>query len=124
MEIKFYKCAKCGKIIAMFNDKPCPTMCCGEAMMELIPGAVDAAKEKHIPQYVREDGKVKVTIGEVAHPMTEEHFIQYVVLKSKKGYQIKELHPGDEPKCGFHICDCDEVIEVLAYCNLHGLWKK
>ena len=47
--MKFYRCKKCGKIIAVVNETPVPTMCCGEAMEELIPGVVDAALEKHVP---------------------------------------------------------------------------
>ena len=43
-------------------------------MKELIPGSVDAAAEKHVPVYEVKDGHVCVTIGEVDHPMIEEHF--------------------------------------------------
>ena len=49
MDMKFYRCAKCGKMVAMVKNSPCPTMCCGEEMKEIIPGTTDAAKEKHIP---------------------------------------------------------------------------
>ena len=52
-----------------------------------------------------------------------EHYIEWVVLQTKKGTQIKHLAPGQDPKVCFHICEGDEVEAVYAYCNLHGLWK-
>ena len=123
MEMKFYRCKKCGKIIAMVKGSPCPTMCCGEAMEEMIPGTTDASQEKHVPVYEVKDGKVIVTVGAVEHPMTEAHYIEWVSLQTKFGNQRKALKPGDEPKACFAICDGDEVQAVYAYCNLHSLWK-
>ncbi len=124
MEQKFYICEHCGNIIAMVKNAGVPVMCCGQKMKEIIPGTTEAATEKHVPVYTVENGKVNVTVGSVAHPMTEEHYIQWVSLQTKKGNQRKELHPGEEPKVCFAICDDDEVVAVYAYCNLHSLWKK
>ena len=36
--MKFYKCEKCGKIAVLFRESQCPTKCCGEAMVEIVPG--------------------------------------------------------------------------------------
>ena len=69
------------------------------------------------------DNKVIVKIGSVAHPMLEEHFIEWVALKTKFGNQRKQLKPGEEPVVCFPLCEGDEVEAVYAYCNLHGLWK-
>ena len=123
MEMKFYRCKKCGKIIAIVKGSPCPTMCCGEAMEEMIPGTTDASQEKHVPVYEVKDGKVIVTVGAVEHPMTEAHYIEWVSLQTKYGNQRKALEPNDAPEVCFRICDGDEVEAVYAYCNLHGLWK-
>ena len=49
MKISFYKCKKCGKVVAMLKGSPCDTMCCGEAMTELTANTTDAAVEKHVP---------------------------------------------------------------------------
>ena len=92
-------------------------------MEEIVPGTVDAAVEKHVPVYEVADGKVTVTVGAVEHPMQEEHFIEWIALKTKAGNQRKALKPGDAPRAVFAICDGDEVEAVFAYCNLHGLWK-
>ena len=35
----------------------------------------------------------------------------------------KQLNPGQEPVADFCLCDGEQVEEVYAYCNLHGLWK-
>ena len=123
MEMKFYKCAHCGKIIAVVKDTRVPVMCCGEPMKELIAGTTDAAQEKHVPVYEVNGDVVTVKVGAVAHPMTEEHYIEWVSLKTKYGNQRKALAPGGEPAVCFRICDGDEVEAVYAYCNLHSLWK-
>lgn len=124
MELKFYMCETCGKIVAAVKNKPVPTMCCGKAMKELVPASVDAAVEKHVPAVSVEGNKVVVSVGEVAHPMLEEHFIEWVSIETKEGYQMKELKPGVEPKVTFALSETDELVATYAYCNLHGLWKK
>ncbi len=123
MEMKFYKCARCGQIIAIVKGTGAPVVCCGEPMKELIPGTTDAAVEKHVPVCQVKDGKVTVTVGSVIHPMTEEHYIEWVSLQTSSGNQRKALKPGMEPTVTFSICEGDEVEAVFAYCNLHSLWK-
>lgn len=124
MEMKFYRCKHCGQIIAIVKKTLATVMCCGEEMEEIIPGSVDASLEKHIPVFEVDEGKVKVTVGSIEHPMLPEHYIEWIALQTKKGNQRKALNPGDKPEACFHICKDDEVVAVYAYCNLHGLWKK
>ena len=102
--MKFYRCKKCGKIVAIVNETPVPTMCCGEAMEELIPCSVDAALEKHVPVCKVENGKVTVTVGSVEHPMLDEHYIQWIAIKTKNGNQRVILKPGDAPKADGSPC--------------------
>ncbi len=124
MEQKFYICNHCGNIIAKVRDMGVPVVCCGEPMQKMIPGTTDAAVEKHVPEYTVEDGCVRVKVGSVEHPMTEEHYIQWISLQTKQGNQRKELTPQDKPETCFALCEGDEVEAVYEYCNLHGLWKK
>ncbi|MBR5059362.1 MAG: desulfoferrodoxin [Clostridia bacterium] len=123
MEMVFYRCAKCGQIVAIVKKTGAPVVCCGEPMKEMIPGTSDASLEKHVPVVSAADGKVTVDVGSIPHPMAPEHFIEWVALKTAKGNQRKALHPGDEPKVTFLIDDDDTVEAVFAFCNLHGLWK-
>ena len=123
MKQKFYKCAVCGQIIAMVKETGVPVICCGSPMKEMVAGTTDASVEKHVPEYMIEDGVVKVNVGAVEHPMTEEHFIEWVSLQTTKGNQRKALKPTQKPYVEFLIEKDDRVEAVYAYCNLHGLWK-
>lgn len=123
MEMKFYQCPVCGKIIAMVKATPVPTMCCGRPMAEIVPGTTDASIEKHVPCYTVEGGRVDVTVGSQIHPMTAEHYIEWIAIQTKSGNQRKALSPDSEPKASFLIDEGDEVVAVYAYCNLHSLWK-
>ncbi|MCR5107682.1 MAG: desulfoferrodoxin [Lachnospiraceae bacterium] len=124
MEQKFFICEHCGNMIAMVKDAGVPVMCCGQKMKELIPGTTDAAVEKHVPVYEVTDCQVTVKVGEVEHPMMEEHYIEWISIQTDKGTQMKKLSPGEKPEAVFAICEDEKVEAVLAYCNLHGLWKK
>ncbi len=123
MELKFYKCQLCGKMIAMVKDSGVPTICCGQPMVEIIPGTTDAATEKHVPVISADGNKVTVSVGSVAHPMAEEHYIEWITISTKNGAQCRELKPGDAPQAEFVLAEGDEVAYALAYCNLHSLWK-
>lgn len=123
MKQRFYICRHCGNIIAFVKNTGVPVMCCGQKMEEIVPGSVDASQEKHVPVYTVENNTVSVKIGSVPHPMTEEHYIEWVSLQTRLGNQRKELRPGDKPEVCFSVCSDDEVQAVYAYCNLHGLWK-
>lgn len=123
MEMKFYRCRHCGNVVAYLHRSGVKVVCCGEEMKELIPNTQDGAKEKHVPVYTVKGNKVTVQVGEVAHPMTEEHFIEWIALQTKKGNQRVALKPGDKPEAVFALLEDDEVEAVYAYCNLHGLYK-
>ena len=124
MEMKFYKCKHCGNIIAVVKASGAPISCCGEKMTEIVPGTADAAVEKHVPVVEVKDGKVIVTVGEVAHPMAPEHYIEWIAVSTDQGNQRKILEPGDKPMACFALCDGEKFEAAYAYCNLHGLWKK
>ncbi len=121
--MKFYVCKHCGNIITFAENKGVPIMCCGQKMTELEPGSVDAATEKHLPVVCVEGNKVTVKVGEVEHPMLEEHSIKWIVLETSEGNQRKELNPGEKPEAVFMLTDSDKPVAAYEYCNLHGLWK-
>ena len=121
--MKLFKCAKCGKIVEVLESSPCPTMCCGEPMQELIPGTSDGAHEKHVPVYAREGNTLTVCVGSVEHPMLEKHWINMIIVETDQGVYRKMLHAGDAPKASFALSEGETVQAVYEYCNLHGLWK-
>ncbi len=124
MALRVFRCKKCGQMVMMLKKSKCDMYCCEEAMEELIPGTTDAAVEKHVPVYEVKDNKVYVTVGDVIHPMMEQHYIEWIVLETKNGIQKKDLTPKDEPKAIFPLMEGDSVIAVYEYCNLHGLWRR
>lgn len=121
--IKIYRCAHCGNIITMLNDAGVPVMCCGQKMDLLVPGSVDAAQEKHVPVATVNGSTVDVKVGSVAHPMAPEHWIEWILLETDKGFAVKNLVPGAEPAATFALAEGETAKAVYAYCNLHGLWK-
>jgi superoxide reductase len=92
-------------------------------MQLLEPNTVDAAGEKHVPVAVLEDGKVSVKVGEVEHPMIEEHYIGSIILETEHALQVKWLKYTDKPEATFAILPDDKPVAVYEYCTLHGLWK-
>ena len=117
MELKFYRCEKCGKMLITESELAL------DGWKEVIAGTTEAAREKHIPAVTVDGNEVKVCVGSVAHPMTVEHSINFIALETKKGYQIAYLRAGEKPEAEFSVVSGDEVVAVYAYCNLHGLWK-
>lgn len=123
MAVKFYKCPHCGNIIIKLHDAQVPVVCCGQKMEELIPGTTDAAVEKHVPAVSVDGKKVCVKVGSVEHPMLDVHYIEFIILESKEGIQVKYLKPEEAPAAEFVLSESDEPVAVYEYCNLHGLWK-
>ena len=123
MKQKFLRCSVCGQIIAIVKETGVPVMCCGKAMNEIVASSTDASVEKHVPVYTVKNNKVSVTVGSVVHPMSEEHYIEWISLQTNQGNQRKLLKPNDKPEACFSICQGEQVEAVYAYCNLHSLWK-
>lgn len=118
----FYRCRHCGNIIIKLHDSSVPVVCCGEEMEPLKPNTVDAAVEKHIPVVEVTDNGVNVIVGSVLHPMTEEHYIEWIYVETNHSGMIHDLKPGIDAKAFFPVPE-KEIKAVYAYCNLHGLWQ-
>ena len=115
MTVKLLKCNGCGKMVLEVIGSKCPTKCCGEPMVELVPNTSDGAGEKHVPAVKVEGNKVTVQVGEVLHPMLEAHYINFVILETDKGYQKHDLKPGETPEAHFGVTE--PVIAAYEYCN-------
>lgn len=119
-ETRFFYCRHCGNIVTLVRDSGAAISCCGEKMIELKANVTDAATEKHVPVVDVGVGKITVTVGEVLHPMQEEHYIEWIALETKDRVEFKHLKPNDQPSAEFYNVASGTV---YAYCNLHGLWK-
>lgn len=124
MNIKFYYCEKCDNLVEITNLQNHDIHLDKEGLKELVPNTVDAAVEKHVPYVEMNGNTVKISIGEVIHPMTEEHYIKAIYVVTEKGtIYRKYLTPKDTPT--FEIENIDSAhFDVYSYCNLHGMWKK
>ena len=120
-KLEIYKCEICGNIVEVLHGGRGDLVCCGKPMKLFKENTVDAAKEKHVPVVASTADGVQVKVGEVAHPMEEKHYIEWVeILVDGKAYR-QFLNPGEAPEALFDI-KADDVV-AREYCNLHGLWK-
>ncbi|MCP4750217.1 MAG: desulfoferrodoxin [Proteobacteria bacterium] len=117
-----YGCEKCGNVAESLWDGKTEISCCNQTMTKQVPNTVDAAQEKHVPVIVKNGNKVTVKVGDVAHPMTPDHYILFVeVLAGDKVYR-HDFKEGDTvAEAVFLIEETD--ITARAYCNLHGFWQ-
>ncbi|MGN1021941.1 MAG: desulfoferrodoxin family protein [Lachnospiraceae bacterium] len=121
----FYKCEKCGNFVTFLGEKSgCTPMCCGQEMTEIVPNTTDAAQEKHVPDVTVSGSTVTVKVGSVTHPMLPEHYIQFIILETSKGFHKIDLKPGEAPEAVFTLAEGETPIAAYENCNLHGLWKK
>ena len=120
-KLQIYKCDKCGNIVEVLHGGKGELVCCDQPMKLFVENTVDAAKEKHVPVVEKTADGFMVKVGEVAHPMEEKHYIEWIeVIADGKAYR-QFLNPGEAPEATFKI-EAEQVTS-REYCNLHGLWK-
>ena len=120
-KLQIYKCEKCGNIVEVLHGGAGTLVCCGQDMKLYVENTVDAAKEKHVPVVEKTADGVKVKVGSVAHPMTAEHYIEWIEMIADGRACRKFLNPGDAAEASFCIQAAN--VTVRAYCNIHGLWQ-
>ena len=120
-QYEIYKCIHCGNIVEVLHAGGGDLVCCGEPVKLMKEGTSDGAKEKHVPVIEKTANGYKVTVGSVAHPMEEKHWIEWIELVADGVSYKKFLKPGDAPEAEFCI-KADKVV-AREYCNLHGHWK-
>lgn len=118
---EIYKCEICGNIVEVLHDGVGKLVCCGKPMILQKENTVEAAKEKHVPIIEKNEEGVKVKVGSVPHPMTSEHYIEWIEISTEKGESKKFLKPGENPETNFPVKN--KKVKSREYCNLHGLWK-
>lgn len=126
MELNLYYCESCKNLIEVLNtNSSVKISCCGKEMTKIEPNTVDAATEKHIPFVNIEDNTLFISVGEVLHPMTDEHYISRIyVLDDLGNFQKISLKSTDTPEVSVRFNENAKKLKIYSYCNLHGLWKK
>ena len=119
--LQVYKCALCGNIVEVLHGGGGELVCCGEAMELLDEQTADFKTEKHVPVVEKVDGGFKVTVGSTPHPMTEEHYIEWIELLADGKVYREFLTPGGAPEAVFAVAA--ETVSAREFCNVHGLWK-
>lgn len=118
---QIYKCTVCGNIVEVVHASEGTLVCCGKDMQLQEEKTVDEGKEKHVPVIEKTDTGIKVKVGDVPHPMEQEHYIEWIeVIVDGKNYRTF-LNPGDAPEAEFPVTG--DNITAREYCNIHGLWK-
>ncbi len=118
-----YKCEDCGAVFEAVNctDCDCELKCGDGVVTKLEAKTADPAGEKHVPVVTATENGCKVVVGSVPHPMTEEHYIQFIEIIAGNKLARAYLKPGDAPEAEF--CCPAENVKAREYCNLHGLWE-
>jgi superoxide reductase len=118
--LEVYKCELCGNIVEILHAGDGDLICCGQPMKRLTENTVDASKEKHVPVIEICEGCIKVTVGSVAHPMEEKHYIEWIELIADGKTYHQFLKPGEAPTATFNVSA--KSIAARELCNIHGLW--
>jgi superoxide reductase len=120
--LDIYKCDGCGQLIEVLGEGAGDLACCGTPMKKLDEKTADAAKEKHVPYIEKIDGGYKVKIGrETAHPMEDDHYIEWIELLADDISYTQFLKPGMAPEAEF--CVDAATVSAREHCNKHGLWR-
>lgn len=123
-KLDLYKCETCGNIVEVVINGEGQLVCCGQEMQLLKEHTKEdeMLNEKHVPVISRVGDGVKVKVGSVPHPMTEEHYIMFIEAYSDNRRYVKRkyLYPNEEAYMKIK-CDCERVT-AREFCNIHGLW--
>jgi superoxide reductase len=116
-----FRCSRCGNIVEIEVAGGGTLVCCGQPMALQEANTVEASREKHVPVVTPIPGGYKVTVGGVAHPMVDAHYIQWIELLAGDVLLRHFLKPGEAPEAVFSTSAT--AVTARAYCNLHGFWK-
>ena len=116
-----FKCSECGNIVELLFSGGGELVCCGKPMDLMQEKTADSSTEKHVPVVEKTADGYKVTVGSTLHPMTDEHYIQWIELIADGISYFQYLKPGDKPVANF--CVKADTVSAREYCNVHGLWK-
>lgn len=131
--LEVYFCEKSKRAVQLVKPESIAPSCChpkekdaiiyqGHTLKLLLPNPADGTKEKHLPKAAFDGEKLIVKIGEIMHPMTSEHLIEWITIRYDNFVQHASFDHEETPQITFHIGSAKEV-QIYSYCNLHGLWE-
>jgi len=118
---EIFKCGSCGMIAEILSQGHAAECDCG-SREKLGENTVDASWEKHLPVITQTAAGILVAVGSSPHPMTPEHFIEWIEVIDGNYLFRCHLAPGDAPQAVFPI-PLRPGLTARAFCNIHGLWK-
>lgn len=122
LKLEIFKCNVCGNTVEVTSPGSGELVCCGQKMSKMNPKQEEAGSENHLPVIKELDDSIFIQIGEIEHPMTGEHRIEWAEAVTSDYVIRKYFKPGEKPS--FTVDKKCRVKIVRSYCNVHGLWRK
>jgi superoxide reductase len=120
LKLQIYKCSICGNLVQILQEGDGDLVCCGKEMELMgIQYNTNELGEKHTPKIEIKDGKKYVNV--IGHPMTDEHYIQFIetYTKDKNELHLKFFYPNQVPEMESKL---EGEYSSIEYCNIHNLW--
>ena len=92
--MKIFKCEECKNIIELFDGENKNIECCGKQMNEEVPNSNEGDPKKHKPSCVIDGGIVRVSVGDITHPMDDDHFITFIAMIKDGKRCLIDLKPA------------------------------
>lgn len=119
---EIYRCKICSNIVMIMNEGEGELVCCSQPMEKLEEKVKEEFSEKHLPVIKENENNEKyIQVGEILHPMTKEHHIEWIEVQTDNERKIKFLDIEQKPE--FMIKSDEKILFAREYCNIHGLWK-
>ncbi len=118
---QIYKCEVCGNIVEVLHAGAGELVCCGKPMMLMKEKTDNEGEEKHVPVIENTENGFRIKVGDVPHPMEENHHIEWIEIFAEGKVCRKFLEPGQPPEAEFETEA--EIVQARELCNVHGLWK-
>ena len=122
-KFEIYKCNICGNVVEIIKGGAGELVCCNEPMKLITVKNEETMAEKHKPVISSQNENIKICVGEVLHPMTKEHHIDFIEAISLDGKYLyrKYLDTEEQPIMEF-FCKTDKM-KARELCNIHGLFE-
>ena len=121
--MRFYHCEQCGNMAVMLHDVGVKLCCCHREMREL-KARFSTDKCGHEVMIEMDGENLHVLIGKKLHPMDMEQRIEWIIVKTDKGFLTHYLKPSEPPETAFLIHSNSIAQKVYCWCSKDGLWER